>query len=76
MHGILPVPVGVRLAATTWRLAALDRPGRRARVPAKDYDPTPIHTEDLSDLLAQLAAVVVLELVARALVPAVGVWAA
>jgi hypothetical protein len=50
MHQILPVPVGVRLAA--------------------------IDTEDLADLLAQLAAVAVLELVARALVPAVGVWAA
>jgi len=76
MHRILPVWAEVRLAATTWRLAVLDRPARRARVPAMDYDTTPIDTEDLPDLLAQLAAVAVLELVARALVPAVGVWAA
>lgn len=41
-----------------------------------DHDTALIDTEDLSDLLAQLAAVAVLELVARALVPAVGVWAA
>jgi hypothetical protein len=43
---------------------------------AMDYDTPLIATEDLPGLLAQLAAVAMLELVARALVPAVGVWAA
>jgi hypothetical protein len=34
-----------------------------------------IDIDDLPDLLAQLAAVALLELVARALVPAAAVWA-
>jgi hypothetical protein len=41
-----------------------------------DYDTPEIDTEDLPELLAQLAAVAVLELLARALAPAVTVWAA
>ena len=41
-----------------------------------DHDPPRVDTEDLSELLAQIAVVAVLELVARALVPAVRVWAA
>jgi hypothetical protein len=40
-----------------------------------DTDHIDIDTEDLPDLLAQLAAVALLELAARALVPAAAVWA-
>jgi hypothetical protein len=40
-----------------------------------DTDHIHIDSEDLPDLLAQLAAVALLELAARALVPAAAVWA-
>jgi hypothetical protein len=40
-----------------------------------DHD-TVIEIEDLRELLAQLAAVALLELAARTLVPAAAVWAA
>jgi hypothetical protein len=40
-----------------------------------EYDIADIETDDLPDLLAQLAAVALLELVARTVVPAAAVWA-
>jgi hypothetical protein len=76
MHRILPVGAGVRLPATTAAAGRIGLPGSASESVAMDYDTPLIDTEDLPGLLAQLAAVAMLELVARALVPAVGVWAA
>jgi hypothetical protein len=75
MARILPALAGVRFPAAG---SAADRIGARPRAAetaGMDTDHTDIDAEDLPDLLAQLAAVALLELAARALVPAAAVWA-